>query len=155
MLIGFLSEDPRLAPESFGKSAATISVVVKDHYRDRERNLVETKDYFKVRLYGQAASYAAMNLGSGSRVLVSGRLRNEHWEDRETKEKRFATVVVVDREEGLQALDIDGHEAAVQPHDKRANSSEHPTASAPPASRPVDASTPEFESQTGIQRIPF
>ncbi len=158
-LIGVLSEDPRLAPESFGRSAATITVVVKDHFKDREQKLIETRDYFKVRLYGQSASYAAMNLGKGSRVLVNGRLKNERWEAKDTHEKRYATVVVVDRENGLQSLDIDSQEADEQLQDKRlpseATKSEAMASQRPP-SAPVDnASTAEFEAAAGIQAIPF
>lgn len=153
-LIGQLAEDPRLAPENFGRSAATITVVVFDHYRDKERNLIETKDYFKVRLYGAAAGYAAMNLARGSRVFVVGRLKNERWEDRETKERRYSTVIVVDREEGLQSLDIhgDGESLGVGAGD----SPETSTASHSASHRStVDASSPEFEQQAGIQPIPF
>jgi len=153
-LIGQLSEDPRLAPEGAGRNAATISIVVHDHYRDKERNLVETRDYFKVRLYGAPANYAALNLGRGSNVLVVGRLKNERWEDRETKEKRYATVIVVDREEGLQSLDSSGYDGAPAPQGSDRNSAGHEEP-APEARSSVDASTEEFENQAGIQPIPF
>lgn len=169
-LIGSLADDPRLAPESFGKNAATITVVVRDFWRDRDGNAMQARDYFKVRLYGQPASYAATYLGKGSQVFICGRLKTEKWTDSVTKLPRSGTVIVVDQMEGLQCLDgnrdLDGQDGSAAPgqHEpgekipnEATNSDPGSTKSpaAPSIGQGVDAASPEFENQWGLQPVPF
>jgi single-strand DNA-binding protein len=166
-LVGRLADDPKLAPESFGRSAATIQVVVNDYYRDNDNRLVKTTDSFRVRLYGQPASYAAMYLGRGSLVMVNGRLKTEKWKDKVTQETRYSTVIVVDDPSGLQGLADPGHSLG----DGSDDEPEHTPSQAVPdnaqaAAEPLkpitqnagpalDAGSAEFEAANGIQPIPF
>ena len=172
ILVGRLAEDPKLAPESLGRSAATITVVVNDHYRDGDGRLVRTKDSFRVRLYGWAAGYAAETLGKDSLVMVSGRLRTEKWRDKDTGTWKYAVVVVVDDSDGLQGLADPGHDVydgledeAQQPHGNRPHVEagsvqksemkiQTPSACVSDAAH-LDAGSEEFEKLHGLQPIPF
>lgn len=53
-------------------------------------------NFFDVEMFGRRAESRAKRLRKGSKVAVSGRLRYDQWEDRETGGKRSKVVVVAD-----------------------------------------------------------
>jgi single-strand DNA-binding protein len=96
-LIGNLTADPELRFTSAGAAVASFTVASTPRMFDRTTG--EWKDgdslFMRCNIWRQAAENVAESLTRGSRVLVSGRLRQRSFETREG-EKRTVVELEVD-----------------------------------------------------------
>lgn len=96
-IIGNLVADPELRYTPTGQAVATFRVASTPRYMDRATN--EWKDgeslFLSCNVWRQAAENVAESLQRGTRVIVSGRLKQRSYETREG-EKRTVYEVEVD-----------------------------------------------------------
>lgn len=96
-VIGNLTADPELRFTPSGAAVASFTVASTPRTFDRQTN--EWKDgealFLRCNIWRQAAENVAESLTRGSRVLVSGRLRQRSFETREG-EKRTVVELEVD-----------------------------------------------------------
>jgi single-strand DNA-binding protein len=96
-IIGNLVGDPELRYTPTGQAVATFRVASTPRFMDRSTN--EWKDgdslFLSCNVWRQAAENVAESLTRGTRVIVSGRLRQRSYETREG-EKRTVYEVEVD-----------------------------------------------------------
>ena len=89
-IVGNLTDEPELRFTPSGAAVIKFSVAVNRRTFDRQTN--EWKDagtdFHRVTAWNQLAQNCAETLKKGTRVLVAGDLRQDHWEDEKTKEKR-------------------------------------------------------------------
>jgi len=85
-LTGNLGRDPEIRYFESGKSLAQFSIAVSTG-RDKPA------DWFDVECWNKAAERAMQRLSKGSRVVVSGSLRQERWQDRQTGAQRSKVVL--------------------------------------------------------------
>lgn len=102
-LIGRLGADPEMRFTSGGAAIcrlniATNRVVGRGHNGEREY----VTDWTTVEAWDRLAERCNEYLHKGRRVLVTGSLRTDSWEDRETKQRRYRTYV---RAEDVMFLD--------------------------------------------------
>jgi single-strand DNA-binding protein len=97
-VVGNLTDDPELRFTPSGAAVANFTVASTPRIMDRQTN--EWKDgdplFLRCSIWRQAAENLAESLQRGSRVIVTGRLRQRSYESREG-EKR--TVIELDVEE--------------------------------------------------------
>ncbi|MBC8075462.1 MAG: single-stranded DNA-binding protein [Chloroflexales bacterium] len=102
-LIGYLGADPDQRVLASGARVSSFTVATK-HLGGRgegsERS-VET-DWTTVEVWDRLAELCGNALHKGSRVRVTGSLRSQSWDDKETGQRRYKTVV---RAEGVLVLD--------------------------------------------------
>lgn len=86
-VVGTLGRDPELRYTAGATPLCNFSVASTRKY---ERNGVQEEEttWIDVTAWGSLAENAAASLSKGARVIVSGRLKTETWEDRETQAKR-------------------------------------------------------------------
>ena len=84
-LTGNLGADPELRWFDSGKAKAQFTLAVRTG-KDKPA------DWFEIQAWGQTAERAAELLKKGSRVVVSGSLRQERWQDKETQTNRSKVV---------------------------------------------------------------
>jgi single-strand DNA-binding protein len=96
-LIGNLTDDPELRFTPSGAAVAKFRVASTPRYMDRQTG--EWKDgealFLTCNVWRQAAEHVAESLQRGTRVIVSGRLRQRSYETREG-EKRTVFEMEVD-----------------------------------------------------------
>lgn len=96
-LIGNLTDDPELRFTPSGAAVAKFRVASTPRYMDRQTG--EWKDgeplFLSCNVWRQAAEHVAESLQRGTRVIVSGRLRQRSYETREG-EKRTVFELEVD-----------------------------------------------------------
>jgi single-strand DNA-binding protein len=96
-LIGNLTDDPELRFTPSGAAVAKFRVASTPRYMDRQSG--EWKDgealFLTCNVWRQAAEHAAESLQRGTRVIVSGRLKQRTYETKEG-EKRTVFEVEVD-----------------------------------------------------------
>jgi single-strand DNA-binding protein len=97
-VVGNLTDDPELRFTPSGAAVANFTVASTPRFLDKNTN--EWKDgdalFLRCSIWRQAAEYVAESLQRGTRVIVSGRLRQRSYE---TKEGEKRTVVELEVDE--------------------------------------------------------
>lgn len=96
--VGRLTADPELRFATSGTAVATVPLAFNSRRYNRQTGQWEDGDVFFVRgtLFNEPAENAAETYGKGMEVVVSGRLKTDRWDDRNTGEKRSATSLLID-----------------------------------------------------------
>jgi single-strand DNA-binding protein len=87
-IIGNLGADPEERFTADGKQLTSIRVAVNSRHKDANGEQIERTDWFRARMGGGRADYAARELHKGSRVLVRGRLEIGEYNVKNTGEMR-------------------------------------------------------------------
>lgn len=94
-IVGNCTADPELKFFESGSAKLTFSVATDRSWKKGEEWETQTS-FFNVIAWRDVAENAADILTKGMRVVVMGRLEQRSWEDKDTKEKRYAIEVVAD-----------------------------------------------------------
>lgn len=104
---GNLTADPNLSYTGSGTAKLTFSVAVNHVWRDAEGEQQKKVSYFDCVAWRQTAENAADVLEKGVGVIVTGRLEQRSWEDKDTSQKRSKVELVVD-DIGVSTRSISG-----------------------------------------------
>ena len=96
ILMGNLTRDPEVRTTPSGQSVANFSLAVNRTWKDQSGQTQEAVSYIDCVAWGKAGEIIAQYLGKGRPVLVSGRLDQRSWEDKETGGKRSKVEVIVE-----------------------------------------------------------
>lgn len=88
ILMGNLTRDPETRATTTGQSVTSFSLAVNRSYKNREGRMVDEVGYFECEAWGAMGETIAKWCHRGSGLLVSGALRQDTWEDKETGKKR-------------------------------------------------------------------
>ena len=94
-IAGNLVADPELRYTKNGAAITSFRVAVNRRWNTDGEGEEETS-FFDVTAWAQIAENAAESLSKGMRVVVTGRLEEQRWEDKETKEPRRKIVIIAD-----------------------------------------------------------
>jgi len=132
-----LTRDVEVRYLQTGTAIASFGVAVNRKWKDDQGNQKEEVSFFDVDAWGKTAETIAQWFKKGSPILITGRLKQETWDDKQTGQKRSKVKIVLDRFEfcgetkgagaGVQQPptgDQDGSSARYggQPHSTAANS---------------------------------
>jgi single-strand DNA-binding protein len=95
-ITGNLTDDPEIRYFDSGTAKASFSVASNRTWTDDNGEKKEQTSYFKVEAWRFLAEDVSRVLSKGVRVVVSGRLEQRQWTDKETNEKRNNFVLVAD-----------------------------------------------------------
>jgi len=93
---GNLAEDPELQFTPQGTPVVDFRVLVNRRIKDGDEWKDGQATAHNCKLYGKTAENVAESIARGDRVLVHGQVRTETWNDRETGEKRYKDLVIVE-----------------------------------------------------------
>jgi single-strand DNA-binding protein len=95
---GRLTNDVELRFSPSGVAVATISLAFNARKFDKDRQEWVDGDVFYIRgtAFKQLAESAAETLSRGMEVVVSGRVKTDQWEDKQTGDKRSAPSLLID-----------------------------------------------------------
>lgn len=92
LLEGFMAGECKRIGEN-GPAVGQISV--SKRVKDKETKEYVTKyEYFDFKAWGEPRDRLA-GMSDGMKILISGQLDRESWEDKETKKTKYKTVVLV------------------------------------------------------------
>lgn len=81
-LIGNATDDPELRFTPTGHAVATFSVAVSHRKRDEQGEWQDVRDgFFRVTCWRELAENVSRSIRKGARVMVTGRLRQNSYED--------------------------------------------------------------------------
>lgn len=95
-LMGNLTRDPEVRTTPSGQSVANFSLAVNRTWRDANGQTQEAVSYIDCVAWGKAGEIIAQYMQKGRALLVSGRLDQRSWDDKESGAKRSKIEVVVE-----------------------------------------------------------
>ena len=90
-LIGRMTRDPETNFIQSGTAVTKFSIANNFKYKEKE-----TVSYFNCIAWGKLGEVIAEYTKKGSRVSVEGKIRQQHYEDKKTGEKKSSFEVTVD-----------------------------------------------------------
>lgn len=97
-MIGRLTKTPDIRQTNTGKNVCTFTLAVNRRYKDADGKT--TADFFSVQAWGKLAELCARYLDKGSKVFVSGELRNRSYAAKDGS-KRTVTEIIANEIEFL------------------------------------------------------
>jgi single-strand DNA-binding protein len=94
-VVGNLTREPELRYTPSGAAVCKFGLAVNRSYANRNGDRVEQTDFFDVTAWRELGENIAESLTVGSRVIVTGRLQQDRWEN-EGGEKRSKVYIVAD-----------------------------------------------------------
>jgi single-strand DNA-binding protein len=140
ILAGNLTRDPELRYTPKGTAVARITLAVNRTYSSSEGGeKKEEVSFVDVDVWGRQAEVISQYMKKGRPLLVEGRLKQDTWEDKNTKQKQSKLKVVL---ESFSFIDSgnrggDGGPAPARP------SGPSSASSTAPAPEPSDAEPPQ------------
>lgn len=110
---GNLTRDPELRQTQSGTSVLSMGVAVNERVK-RGDQWEDRPSYVDVTVWGARAEALSKFLRKGLRVAVSGRLRQDRWQDRQTGENRSRLGIVADEVDVMTPRDR-GQQEPYQP----------------------------------------
>ena len=96
-LVGNITRDPELRFTPSGQANCRMGLAVNRRWQDKASGeWKENTSFFDVISWGQMAENVGNSLKKGARVLVTGRLEQRSWEDKESGQKRYAVEIIAD-----------------------------------------------------------
>lgn len=97
-MIGRLTKIPDIRQTNTGKNVCSFTLAVNRRYKDAQGNA--TADFFSVQAWEKLAELCARYLDKGSKVFISGELRNRSYETKDGS-KRTVTEIIANEIEFL------------------------------------------------------
>lgn len=102
ILMGRLTRDPEISSSTSGTTFARFSIAVD---RKFSREGEPDADFFNCSAFGKTAEFIERNIHKGTKILVSGRLQNNNYTNKEGQKIYDVRVVVEDVEFGESKKD--------------------------------------------------
>ena len=94
-LVGNLVADPELRYTKGGTAVVDCRIAVNRRW-NKDGEWEEETSFFDVTVWAEMGEHVAESLSTGNRVVVTGRLEEQKWEDKESGEPRRKIVVIAD-----------------------------------------------------------
>jgi single-strand DNA-binding protein len=111
-LLGNLTRDPDVRFTPQGVQVVDVSIALNHTWKDESGTKREEVTYVDCVFWSKLAEIAGKYLKKGSQALISGRLHQDSWIDKNTGQKRSKIVVVA---ENLQMLGSRDSESGSSP----------------------------------------
>lgn len=96
VLLGNLTADPETKTTPSGQSVTSFSLAINRTWNDQNGQKQEETSFINCTAWGARGETIAKYVGKGRQLLVSGRLQQRSWEDKDTGKKRSAIDVIVE-----------------------------------------------------------
>ena len=96
IIVGNLTRDPELRSTPSGAQVCSFTVAVNRNYKDGSGNNQEQVSFLDCSAWGRSGEVIAQYAKKGSGILVSGRIEQRSWEDKEGQKRSRVEIVVED-----------------------------------------------------------
>lgn len=111
VIMGRLARDPELRRTQTGTPVASFRLAVDRDFKDKASGERIT-DWIDVTAWSYTAEFVSKYFTKGRMAVVSGRLQNQEWTDRNGNKRRFVGVVADSVYWGDARREVDGQSAA-------------------------------------------
>jgi len=135
VILGNVVRDPDVRFTPQGVQVADVSIALNHTWRDESGTKREEVTYVDCVFWSKLAEIAGKYLKKGSQVLISGRLHQDSWIDKQSGQTRRKIVVVVENLQMLGSRDSEsGHANTAGNHSPQ----RHPAATSTVGPEPPD-----------------
>lgn len=93
-ILGNITRDPELRFTPSGTAVVSFGLAVNRNIQNKKSGEWQTEvDFFNVTAWYKLAENCAESLGKGDRVVVSGRLSQDSWEDKEGQKRSTVKII--------------------------------------------------------------
>ena len=96
IIVGNMTRDPELRSTPSGAQVCGFTVAVNRSYRDGSGDNKEQVSFIDCSAWGRPGEIIAQYAKKGSGILVSGRIEQRSWEDKEGQKRSRIEIVVED-----------------------------------------------------------
>lgn len=96
ILMGNLTRDPETRTTPSGQSVTNFSLAVNRTWKGQDGQQQESVSFLNCVAWGKPGEIIAQYVQRGRSLLVSGRLEQRSWDDKQTGQKRSTVEVVVE-----------------------------------------------------------
>lgn len=120
-VVGNLTAEPEIKTTKTGSSVLKVGVAVNRRWKNKQDEWEEEVSFFDVNAWGELADNVASSLSKGSRVIVSGRLEQQSWENKEGQKQSKVVLVADDIGVSLRKAQVSGINKTGQQQQKQAS----------------------------------
>ena len=95
VLFGNLTRDPELKYLSNGIAVCSFSIAVNDVWKDDKGEKQEHVNYIDCEVFSKTAETISEYFKKGDPILISGSLKQQRWQDKDTEKTRSKVIVRV------------------------------------------------------------
>lgn len=129
---GNMARDPEVRVTPKGTAVAQFAIANNRKYKDDSGAQREEVSFVDCEAWGKTAENIGKWFSKGNPICVQGRIKQDSWEDKETKQKRTKLKIVVDqfhfvggkREDAPQSAQESRREVPAPQHAKPTNTDE-------------------------------
>jgi single-strand DNA-binding protein len=106
-LLGNVGKDPEIRTTPSGVMVATFGLATSDRFQDAQGNWQDRTEWHNLVAFKRTAEIVRDYVKKGSKLYIEGKIQTRSWEDKESKQKRYRTEILVNdlvllsaREEG-------------------------------------------------------
>jgi single-strand DNA-binding protein len=151
IIAGNLTRDPELRYTPKGTAVARISLAVNRTWQDESGQRKEEVSFVDVDVWGRQAEVISQYMRKGRPLLVEGRLKQDTWEDKNTKQKQSKLKVVLESFSFIDSRAPGEGGAASGPAGSEAPRAPRPAPQQTPATAPAEPEGPAGEEDD----VPF
>jgi single-strand DNA-binding protein len=143
-IIGNLGKDPETKYTQGGTAVSNFSVATSSSYKDKGGDWQEKTEWVNITAWGKLAEVCEKYIHKGSKVYVEGRLETQSWNDKQSGEKKYKTVVVAG-----ELIMLDGKSGNGESPERDLSKASQRGGSQSNEDRPIDDSDVPFISKSG------
>jgi single-strand DNA-binding protein len=138
ILAGNLTRDPELRYTPKGTAVAQFALAVNRTWKSETGESKEEVSFIEIEAFGRQAEVIAQYMRKGRPFLVEGRLKQDSWEDKESKQKRTKLKVVLEGFTFIDSKGSDGGAGGEAPRRPAASSAAKPPPESPEGDAPPE-----------------
>ena len=96
IVAGNITRDPEMRTTASGSQVCSFAIAVNRSYKDSSGAQQDQVSYLDCVAWGKSAEIICQYVHKGSALLVSGRLEQRSWEDKNSGQRRSRTEIVVE-----------------------------------------------------------
>ena len=93
-LLGNVGKDPEIRATQGGTTVANFSFATAERRKDGD-NYVDYTEWHSLVAFQRTAEIVRDYVKKGSQLLIEGKLQQQSWEDKQSGEKKYKTVIVI------------------------------------------------------------
>jgi len=147
IVAGNVVRDPEMRTTGSGSQVCSFAIAVNRSYKDSSGNQQDQVSYLDCVAWGKSAEIICQYVHKGSSLLVSGRLEQRSWEDKNSGQRRSRVEIIIEDFSFIGGTNGGGN----------ANSSNNNSSSAASSASTSDDIVPDDvpEDQINLDEIPF
>lgn len=96
IIAGNVTRDPEMRTTPSGSQVCSFAIAVNRSYKDSSGAQQDQVSYLDCVAWGKSAEIISQYIKKGSQLLVSGRLEQRSWEDKNSGQRRSRVEIVVE-----------------------------------------------------------